>query len=272
MALAAARAAGADDFHPGDLQHHHRLAVVSRTAASREIYWVLGWGRWLLVGVVGVLFFLRGVRQRLPGFAPHRGSAWFALNHRLREQSLNILDRTLRRVVFWGSAIFIFFFALSLGSGAASSWPQFLLFLHAHPTGTLDPILHHDLSFYLFRLPVFEMVSTWLTFTVLVALIDDGGGLPGHRRYPPGARDAGVLARGADAPLHPARASFFLAKALGYYIGRFSLLSMQTGAFVGPGYTDVHARIPDLLIMTVVALFAALLMFINLRGAVSSCR
>ncbi len=40
---------------------------------------------------------------------------------------------------------------------------------------------------------------------------------------------------------------------------------MQTGLFVGPGYTDVHARIPDLMIMTVAALFAALLMFVNMR-------
>ncbi len=136
-----------------------------------EIYWVLGWGRWLLVIIVALCFFCVVFGNVYLALRRTSDSAWFALNHRLSEQSLNILDRTLRRLVFWGSGIFTVFFALSIGSGAANSWPQVLLYLHAQPTGTLDPVLHHDLSFYLFQLPVLEMLSTGLTFTLLVALI-----------------------------------------------------------------------------------------------------
>ena len=155
------------------------------------------------------------------------------------------------------------FFALSLGSGAASYWPQFLLFLHAGLVGTSDPILHKDIGFYLFRLPIYDAFSTWLTFTLLVALIMTGVVyLVTHAIRL--VRGMPVFSPAVHTHISLLLALFFLAKAFGYYIGRFSLLSMQNGAFVGAGYADVHARIPGLLIMTVVAIFAAFLMAINI--------
>jgi uncharacterized membrane protein (UPF0182 family) len=57
--------------------------------------------------------------------------------------------------------------ALILSGGAGTQWPSLVLFQHATPTGTTDPVLGQDLAFYLLTLPFLHSVVNWalgLTF------------------------------------------------------------------------------------------------------------
>ena len=53
-----------------------------------------------------------------------------------------------------------------IGLYSASSWPTWLYAAHAVPFGQVDPVLGRDISFYLFRLPMLELLHG-------IALIDD---------------------------------------------------------------------------------------------------
>src|ERR687892_536225 len=61
-----------------------------------------------------------------------------------------------------------------------------------------------------------------------------------------------------------------LAKAWGYYLGRFDLLTSERGVVQGASYTDVNAQLPALTFLTIVAAICAVLFFVNARYRVWS--
>src|SRR6185436_5933301 len=48
--------------------------------------------------------------------------------------------------------------ALALAGAGGAQWLTWLNFLHGVPFGTTDPLFHLDVSFYVFRLPLFDLV------------------------------------------------------------------------------------------------------------------
>ena len=61
-----------------------------------------------------------------------------------------------------------------------------------------------------------------------------------------------------------------LAKAWGYYLGRFDLLTSDRGVVQGASYTDVNAQLPALTFLTIVAVICAVMFFVNARYRVWS--
>jgi hypothetical protein len=56
-----------------------------------------------------------------------------------------------------------------------------------------------------------------------------------------------------------------LTKAWGYYLGRFDLLTSPRGVVEGASYTDVHAQLPALNFLAIVAVICAVLFLVNIR-------
>ena len=56
-----------------------------------------------------------------------------------------------------------------------------------------------------------------------------------------------------------------LVKAWGYWLGRFDLLTSQRGVVEGASYTEVHAQLPALNFLAIVAIICAILFFLNIR-------
>ena len=56
-----------------------------------------------------------------------------------------------------------------------------------------------------------------------------------------------------------------LAKAWGYFLGRFDLLTSRRGVVEGASYTDVNAHLPALNFLAIVAVICAVLFFVNTR-------
>jgi len=145
------------------------------------------------------------------------------------------------------------------GRGA---WEVILLFLHRVPAGVSEPILGLDAAFYLFTLPFLDVVYG-LAFTVagiavvaavvtavLTAGREEGTviemrGGRGLTVHPASRSVAGATLTG----LLPGLVAFGLMLALGRLLAIPHLLYSAWGVVAGPGWTDVHVRIPALLLV-----------------------
>ena len=174
--------------------------------------------------------------------------AWLAVNVvialRLRTgtalRAVGIRRSVLRSPAGWiglGSAAAI---ALILSGGAYTQWATLALFMHATPTGTVDPVLGQDISFYLLTLPFLHAATNWslgLDFLALLLI----GALYAWRGD---AFDFRPTA-GAIAHLSVLIAAFAITLSVGAWLGRYDLLYAHNSSVVwGAAYTDVNARLP----------------------------
>ncbi|MCX7855748.1 MAG: UPF0182 family protein, partial [Anaerolineae bacterium] len=144
--------------------------------------------------------------------------------------------------------------AFVMAEALSSGWLNFLLFRHAVPFGLADPIFGRDVSFYIFRLPVYGLLAGWFLALFILSLL---GALVAYGTA--GAlRDQGPIAH-----LSVLGALTLALIAAQYHLARFRLLISSRGAVFGAGYTDVHARIPIYNLLTIVLLVAALLFLLN---------
>ncbi len=156
---------------------------------------------------------------------------------------------------------------IAVGSGTAMmlQWPALALYWYAPrtPGGVVDPIFGRPLNFYLFTLPVWQLVSSWLMVLAVmvcalaVVFIVIGSG-------------ARALAgrRGMDLPLpwrglSIAFAFFLLVLAIRVYVGRFDQLFDDHTIFSGATYADAHVMLPGLLVLCAALLLGVLIVVAN---------
>jgi uncharacterized protein len=174
--------------------------------------------------------------------------AWLAVNVvialRVRSgtalRAVGIRRSVLRTTAGWvglGSAGAI---ALILSGGAYTQWQALALFLHSSPTGTTDPVLGQDISFYLLTLPFLHAVTNWsfgLDFLALLLI----GALYAWRGDAFDFRPT----TGAIAHLSVLLAAFAITLSVGAWLGRYDLLyAHNTNVVWGAAYTDINARLP----------------------------
>ncbi|HEV2952596.1 MAG TPA: UPF0182 family protein, partial [Candidatus Dormibacteraeota bacterium] len=157
--------------------------------------------------------------------------------------------RTVAGAVSLGVALVL---AVLLGAALGSSWEQFALYIHQTPSGSPDPILGMNVSFYILALPMLEAATAWLlglTFltALLVAILYVWKGETFDLRLSP--RSLGHL----SATVGP----LGLTLAAQTWLGRYDLLSAHNGFVWGAGYTDVHIRMGLMTFATVVLVLSA---------------
>jgi len=175
------------------------------------------------------------------------------------------VEPVLRFVAIGGSLLA----ALGAGSFMMSSWPTLALYWYApHFTGGVtDPIFARPLSFYLLKLPAWQLLSGWLTLlAVLICVVAAFLFVVANS-----ARAIEGFPRGYKAlpwrGLSIALAFLLLVLALQVYIGRFSLLFQDHTIFGGATYTDVHIMLPGLLVLCVALVFGAAIAAFNASSA-----
>ena len=149
--------------------------------------------------------------------------------------------------------------ALFVGLFAGSRWDTWLSFFYATPFGTADPILGYDVGFYIFTLPLLELVRTLLFTTLFVAA---AGSLAAYVLGGEVGLDPirGILAsRASVRHLSMLAAAVLLVLAFSAWMQIPQLLTAGSGAVYGASYTDVHARIPALRVLMVAALVGVVL-------------
>jgi uncharacterized protein len=184
----------------------------------------------------------------------------------VNNQAVNIAPARVLRPAAWAVSGF---FALIYGLGMSQSWRLFALYLNQTQTIERDPIFQKPLGFYLFTLPVHQLLSWWLT--VLAAIILCGAILYLLLTYPQRA-SARVKAAGAAATtarrtgyaaVSCALAGLLLMLAWRVYLSRFPYLWEEHQTFSGVTYTEANYLLPGLMIVAVTLVVAACLSALN---------
>ena len=155
------------------------------------------------------------------------------------------------------------FFGLIYGFRLKEHWRQFALYWHQPSTATHDPIFGKSLGFYLFSLPLYDVINSWLlgvSFIILcAALAYSLLGLPqtvlkSSVRWSSGAAFRGVCC---------ALALFLLVLSWRTYLSRFPFLWEDHPIFSGVTYTGANYTLPALLFVSVALIIAALVLLVN---------
>ncbi len=234
-----------------------------------QVYWKALWTKvilWLAGAVAAVLWFglnfRAAVKQRV--FMP-------------KGDVIDIEQLFPRgKSVGWIAALAVFLLATAYGSAAAGLWKEVLLFLDRQPFGSADPIFQKDVGFYVFSLPVINALeSTALSMSIIAAV---GVALFSYAASGAYAAPSALytwLRGGTRRHLFALGAVIMAAAAFGFWFQRYNILLGSSAVVFGPGYTDVHARIPGVTIMTFVSAAAAILMVVaaarrSLKPAIAS--
>ncbi len=154
--------------------------------------------------------------------------------------------------------------ALIAASGTIGEWQNWILFRHGGSFGAKDPQFGKDIGFYVFKLPFLNFIVDWTLAILIVTLIVSAlfhylnGGILQQRGIP-------RVRPTVKAHLSVLLALIALTKAAGYILQRWGLVNARDGYVNGAGYTDVHARLPALLLLVVVSIFAAVILLFNIR-------
>ncbi len=181
--------------------------------------------------------------------------------------------------------------ALVVGFRAADAWLTFTRAFYGTPFGIDDPIFGHDVGFYVFTLPAWQYVYSFLFATLLVALgaavivhlLLDGivvkwrtveihatpeqaaehgvavGELIHRTRRPTGV----TVRKETVAHLSALLGGLLIVGGIGYLLKAWNLLFSTAGAVFGAGFTDVHVRLPIIRVLMVVAIALGAWMIYN---------
>ena len=166
----------------------------------------------------------------------------------------------IRRTVLWGTVLVAGVISIIFGVIAAGRWEIFLRFGNSASFDLPDPVYGMDLSFYIFQLPVYHFVQGWLLGAFIVIIIAT------LARYFVNfnLRQAQLeITPGMKAHISVIAAGIMIVIALSHWLDRWELLLSGHGAVFGAAYTDLHARQPALLVLTIVAVGSAVLMLAN---------
>ena len=178
------------------------------------------------------------------------------------DQELKLPVGPILRILGGGVSLLI---AFVTGAAMMVEWPALALYWYTPPSsgGVVDPIFGKPLNFYLFTLPVWQLVTGWLlALAVMVCvlavffIVITGG-----------ARAlAGSLGTYIPVPwrgLSIAFAFLLLILAMRAYLGRFEQLFEDHTIFAGVTYADAHVLLPGLLVVCVALLLGALMAGVN---------
>jgi uncharacterized membrane protein (UPF0182 family) len=155
-------------------------------------------------------------------------------------------------------------FALLAGVGADREWNNWDLFRYSVGFGVKDPQFHNDVGFYVFKLPFIEFLVGWMFEALIVVFIVtalshylNGGILP----QSPGNRATSAV----KAHLSVLLGALALIKGVDYYFQRLELALSRSHVVNGATATSVHANLPALTLLMVIAGIAAALFLYNIR-------
>jgi uncharacterized protein len=150
--------------------------------------------------------------------------------------------------------------SLSLSLIVSNQWAKVLQFVHPVAFNITDPIFNHDLSLYIFILPVLQLIAFTATGLFLYGLLScillyllSGNSL-----------SEGIF-MGFSQPqqrqLCALGGMLMLTAAFGYWLSRYELLYSQEGVIYGASYVDVTVALPGYTVLSILAGTIAILLF-----------
>ncbi|HKJ41671.1 MAG TPA: UPF0182 family protein [Sunxiuqinia sp.] len=205
-----------------------------------------------------ILFFSLHVR-----LARKRGSqSRKNLSFQEDDPRLVILQVYQGKAVPWIWAVLILFLGNFMGSYGVDQWNNFLQFIHASSFGIQEPIFGKDAGFYVFKLPVYQFITSWyllmvgLTFVaILISYYLDNAVSPIGK--------GSQVSKPVRRHLLSLTGFFVLGISASYFLKLYNILYSSSGAAYGPSYADVHAQIPAYWIIFILSIVITLLLFLS---------
>ena len=166
----------------------------------------------------------------------------------------------IRRWVFLGVVGVLAYFA---GTSGVVFWREWLLFKNATNFGIKDPQFGLDISFFAFRLPMWQAIIGWGISTLVLATLASAFI---HYMYG-GIRTTVQTDRttvAARVQISILLGLIVLLKAVAYWFDRYALALKESKLINGLTYTDVNATLPAKAILSAIAVICALLFFANI--------
>jgi uncharacterized membrane protein (UPF0182 family) len=158
--------------------------------------------------------------------------------------------------------------AVFMGAGAAGQWNDWILFNHRVDFGTKDATFGRDLGFYVFQLPFWEFLVSWLfaalVVTLLATLVADyfNGGI--QIQVPEGTHLADRFSQRVKVHASVLLAVLALVKTGQYWFGRFQLVFSNRGTVDGALYTDTNVQLKAIDLLLLISVFACVLFLVNI--------
>ncbi len=137
-----------------------------------------------------------------------------------------------------------------------AQWATVLKYYYGENTGTTEPILNADVSFYLFSLPFYDSLYQLLFSLAFIGLLAGGLSLIRVKKaedldqpWEQLLKERGKIAMSA---ILPSAVLLLFVLAFGKYLDRFHLMYSATGVVSGPGWTDVNVLLPAYWVVVVV--------------------
>jgi len=226
----------------------------------QDVYWYilkLKVGLFVIFGLL-TIFILRGAFWLLERMFSTQGLATRTIL--LNNQTITFSPGRFLRPVAWIVAVV---FGLIYGVAMNSNWQAFALYSHQPTAERLDPIFNKPLSFYLFSLPVYDSISSWLVALAVVVLVAALGysflTLPEKVLK---VADRSVSGK-AFAAVSVALAAVLASLAWRTYLSRFPYLWDDHQTFSGVTYTEANYLLPALLLVAIALVVAAALSLVN---------
>lgn len=172
---------------------------------------------------------------------------------------IGIFAILLMKIQFWLKTFAFLissFFAIIL----SLNWTKVLPFLHATSFEETDPLFHKNIGFYIFRLPVWEILDFWLGGLFLYSLLAVSliylcsGNSISEGKFP-----------GFSYPqlrhLYSLGGMVLLTLSFRHGLARYELLYSQRGVTYGASYTDVRVQLPLETFLSIVAAVTAVWLF-----------
>lgn len=154
--------------------------------------------------------------------------------------------------------------SLLAASATVSHWESVLRFLNPTPFGQVDPIYNTDVGFYVFQLPLYQQIQSWLLALLFWGLVIATVIYVLKGSINLGRGWTNLLTGNVKLHLSVLLAAIAVLITFGFWLQRFELLYSPTGVVYGAGFTDVNARLHAYWIMGFVTLALGTLLVITL--------
>ena len=223
---------------------------VWQTSLFTKIYLFIGFG--LITAVVISLNIYFAFKKR-PIYVPVSVEAESLERYRAQLEPI-------RKLVLIGTFLVIFYFA---GSSGSRFWQTWLLFRNSTEFGQVDPQFGLDISFFAFKLPMWQALIGWGISTIVLAIIAASAVHYIYGGIRPQVREERTTVA-ARVQLSILLGLLVLLKAVAYWFDRYALSLKEGRLITGLTYSDVNALLPAKSILAAIAVICSLLFFANI--------
>ncbi|HEX3143834.1 MAG TPA: UPF0182 family protein [Pyrinomonadaceae bacterium] len=180
----------------------------------------------------------------------------------INQQPVNFSPARLLRPLAWIVSIIA---GVVFGLGMRESWRSFALYFHQAPTNQTDPIFGKPIGFYLFTLPVYDAISSWvvsLAFIALVAAIIYAA-LAMTQQGLSTSGDSGKARRVSFATVSVPLAAWLVILGWRFVLSRYPYLWGDHQTFSGVTYVEAKHLLPAYVWVAAALVIAALICLVN---------